>query len=359
MEFPPVFTELSNALSLLSFDFVNLAPVGCLGSSDYTVVLMGFTMIPLMIFAFLVFLFVYYTKRGNTEKANSYFSNFLLGTFLVLPAASTKILTYYACKTFDDDYGTYMVADYSISCDSSKYKLFSVYASVFLVIFVIGIPSFYFQQLWTNRHLLDPGQDDYMKHQLELNIKCTPEDALAWALAEREKNELENPSLGRLKFLYEAYEPSCFLFEVAECVRRLLLTGGLVLFAQGSGSQIVCSMLICILSIALYSHYTPFIEKSDDDVVLVAQCQLFFTLFAGLIIRAGFDEEDDYNEIFFDGMLVFIQFCGPAVTVWFLFKEHRDDKKEKLEAAALKKKQMEEVQSLEVGTSLSHSHSLF
>jgi hypothetical protein len=205
------------------------------------------------------------------------------------------------------------------------------------------------------------GQEAYLKHQLELNIKCTPADALAWAIAEREKNENENPSLGRLKFLYDSYEPCCFLFEVAECVRRLLLTGGLVLFAQGSGSQIVCSMLICILSGSLYSHYEPFVEKSDDYVASVAQTQLFFTLFASLIIRAGFAEEDNYNEIFFDGMLVFIQCCVPLVTIWYLYIEHRDAKKEKVEeeaAAALKKKQKEEAQGVEIGTSLSHSLSL-
>jgi hypothetical protein len=356
MEFPPAFTELGNMMSVFSFDFINLAPFGCLVYSRYDEVVVYFTLIPLVVFVILVLLFKYHTKKGHTEKANKYFSRFLICTFIVLPALSTRVLTTYACKTFDDDYGSYMVADYSIRCDSSPsesydtgsdYKTFLVYNTVFLFLFVFGIPCFYFQQLWTNRHLLDPGQHKYMKHQLEANIKCTPEDALAWALARREENEKENPSLARLKFLYEAYEPSCFLFEVIECIRRLLLTGGLVLFAQGSGSQIVISMLICFLSISLYSYYEPFIEKTDNRIASVAQLQLYFTLFASLVIRTGISEEDNYSPFFFDAMLVMLQLIGPCVAVYYLWVERRDAKKAKIEAAAaLKKKQKEEAQIL-------------
>jgi hypothetical protein len=103
---------------------------------------------------------------------------------------------------------------------------------------------------------------------------------------------------------------------------------------------------------ALYSHYEPFIEKSDDDLVKIAQLQLFYTLFASLIIRAGFAEEDDHNVFFFDALLVFIQYIGPGFTVYFLYKEHADDKEAKGDAKraeeAKKKKHWDETEGVEI-----------
>ena len=119
------------------------------------------------------------------------------------------------------------------------------------------------------------------KHVQTMDI----EEALHCSLFLRSQREEMNPSLRQLKFLYETYEPRCWWFEVFETVRRLLLTGGLVLFNPGTSSQIVASLIICLLSVRVYSGYDPFIDEKHDRLVEVAQWQLFFTLLGSLCIR--------------------------------------------------------------------------
>jgi hypothetical protein len=81
-------------------------------------------------------------------------------------------------------------------------------------------------------------------------------------------------------------------------------------------------MLICIVSIALYSHYDPYIEVSDDAIAKLAQTQLYFTLFASLVLRTGIKEEYNYNESIFDITLVAIQFIGPLFAAYYVYIEH-------------------------------------
>ena len=150
----------------------------------------------------------YSILRGSkkTENlANSIFGYGLFGTFIILPAISTKTITFFACETFDDNYGRFMVADYSISCDSEKYQYFFYYALLCILIYPIGVPLFYITILYKNRRNLNPGQDEFQ----ELT-SCTDEEALEWALTERMVIEQKNPSVLRLSFLYSEYEPKYY-----------------------------------------------------------------------------------------------------------------------------------------------------
>lgn len=45
-------------------------------------------------------------------------------------------------------------------------------------------------------------------------------------------------------------------FEVAECVRRLCITGFLAIYKPGQPEQLVAAVLVCIASILLYDQCT-------------------------------------------------------------------------------------------------------
>ncbi|GMI38151.1 hypothetical protein TeGR_g7086, partial [Tetraparma gracilis] len=83
---------------------------------------------------------------------------------------------------------------------------------------------------------------------LGVEVTLSEEGAKTEALRRRAADEEAYSMLGRMKFLYAAYEPKCWWFEVFETLRRLLLTGGQVILNQGTPSQIVLNLIICIFS---------------------------------------------------------------------------------------------------------------
>jgi hypothetical protein len=107
----------------------------------------------------------------------------------------------------------------SVDCSSSRYKNGYVYAVAMLLVFPLGIPFLYGCLLWKHRHELS---DD--------------------ATMERERKR-GWPKLGHLKFLVAAYAPKMYLFEVFECIRRLLLGSIVGLVSPNSAASAVFGSL--------------------------------------------------------------------------------------------------------------------
>ena len=68
----------------------------------------------------------------------------------------------------------------------------------------------------------------------------------------------------QLSFLLGSWEQRVYWWEVVEVIRRLLLSGVLVLLGPGSVVQGAVSILICVASVKAYSLYAPFREDDDD-----------------------------------------------------------------------------------------------
>jgi hypothetical protein len=148
---------------------------------------------------------------------------------------------------------------------------------------------------------------------LAVEVTLSEEGAMEEALRLRTIDEKEHTRLSRMKFLYAAYEPQCWWFEVFETYRRLLLTGGQVLLSPGTPSQIVLNLIICVVSMRTYAAYKPFVSEKADKLAEVVQFQLFFTMLAALCIKVNLDDLDDYNADLFDSVITCLQFMGPAL----------------------------------------------
>ena len=127
--------------------------------------------------------------------------------------------------------------------------------------------------------------------------------------------EEEHVQVKRISFLYAAYEPWCYYFEVIETVRKLFLTAGLIFFNPGTGSQIVFSLLISIASMRVYAHYKPFVKDDQDTIAEAAQWSLFFILFGALLIRLNMDNESLQDRAYFDFMMVVVNFMPILIPV--------------------------------------------
>jgi hypothetical protein len=98
------------------------------------------------------------------------------------------------------------------------------------------------------------------------------------------KDKTMSDSALRIAFLWKAYEPKFWYWEVVETTRRLFLTAVLSVIPENS-SQSVIAVLLSIIYIKLYGYYAPYLERSDDILAEMGQYQIFCTFFAVLSIK--------------------------------------------------------------------------
>jgi hypothetical protein len=117
------------------------------------------------------------------------FYSFLFLTFLVLVGTSTKLFHFFKCDSFPEADGgeqRYLFKDYSVDCNSYKYRATVLFVVLMIFVFPVGIPLMYLLLLRGHHStLIDP-------------------EAMAW----EEANDL--PTIGHLEFLTVAYDPDMY-----------------------------------------------------------------------------------------------------------------------------------------------------
>jgi len=93
--------------------------------------------------------------------------------------------------------------------------------------------------------------------------------------------------VNHLKFLYDAFLPEYYWTEVMECLRKLLLTGFVVFFYEGSGIQIFSSMIISIMFFAFFVRTIPYLMPSNNTFAIFVHFQVTFTLACTLLLRVN------------------------------------------------------------------------
>jgi len=85
--------------------------------------------------------------------------------------------------------------------------------------------------------------------------------------------------------LYDAFLPEYYWTEVMECLRKLLLTGFVVFFYEGSGLQIFASMVISTIFFGLFAVIKPYLMPSNNTFAIFVHFQVTFTLACTLLLR--------------------------------------------------------------------------
>jgi hypothetical protein len=327
--FPVQFMRYLNAMSVVNLNVVALVPLSCLQSSRYTfidkLVMVTLGPIALSLLIALIGAVEYqrcaYRSRGdhNVKEAlnkvtSRYLTMFLFLTYLVLPYVATTIFQTFLCTNVDpqnsdtDTSDLYLTADMRISCDSDYYRSGVGYAAVMAVLYVGGIPLMYALLLYrsrseiTGRFTTAPStegetapldtiaaakaDDEHSGVGLEANdVKC--KDAVTEAVVNYLEKRADSAALEArmISFLYEAYEPKFWYWEVVETTRRLVLTAVLSVCGAGTGSQAILALLLAQLYIKLYGYCRPYLENMDDMEAEVGQYQIFLTFLGALICQ--------------------------------------------------------------------------
>ena len=82
-------------------------------------------------------------------------------------------------------------------------------------------------------------------------------------LGEMEAVETMTANASQIAFLWDAYLPEFWYWEVVETTRRLMLTAVLSVCGPGSATQAVLAVLLSIAYIELYNAYKPFAEQQN------------------------------------------------------------------------------------------------
>jgi predicted outer membrane repeat protein len=128
--------------------------------------------------------------------------------------------------------------------------------------------------------------------------------------------------LGTLSFLFAAYAPQYWYWEVVETYRRLFMTAVISVVDPGTSVQAVFAILLALFSIKLYSVHVPYSEGTDGILAEAGQFQVFFTFFGGLIIQADL-LGSDYNDTV-GGVLIAVNMGVFALGGWYQWAATRD-----------------------------------
>ncbi|KAH8044545.1 hypothetical protein JL721_12825 [Aureococcus anophagefferens] len=180
-------------------------------------------------------------------------------------------------------FGDFDYFDKLSSCDSPSHDAWLPYVLFSIVAYPVGVPLGFACLLWRLRRRLDPDVDHQTvrtpsgrtigeagadaanqedEHFLHEALERHAESMVQFQKLEARAND---PTLESVRFLYEEFKPSCFMFMVYEVSRRIFLTGCLSMFVPDSISQIAIGLLGSLISYRVFSHYEPYVEEDDGS----------------------------------------------------------------------------------------------
>lgn len=98
-----------------------------------------------------------------------------------------------------------------------------------------------------------------------------------------------------IEFLHREYQPTIFVWELAEMLRRFILVGALVVYKQGSVEQIAYAALVALVYLAVQITATPFRKASDN--FFASGCSLSIAALFLLCLLFKYSELVEIKEI--------------------------------------------------------------
>merc|ERR1711865_45465 len=258
--------------------------------------------------------------KKETENAKNRLTRWInMFIFFIFPGITMKSFLALRCRRILDT--DYLADDLSQECWGGALAISAI------VIYAIGVPLFTWFSLYRSKAaMFDKKHPDYFR---------------------------VNSRYGNL---FQQYEPQFWYWEVIEMIRKLLLTGGLVLAADGTSAQFLIAQVISLLYLVLVIRKLPYENDTDDILQTLASVSILFTLMAGFAIKSeeqdcnvGTDNDAIYNKNIMGFVLVGINgfvFIFAIVTLGAIIVPCPHDcrsnyKKRKMQKIADQKKQKE------------------
>ena len=193
----------------------------------------------------------------------------LLVTFCLVPSVSTAIFQSFACDSYqvsviDGTNVKYLHTDASVECDTDFHEYIKGIAYVFLAVWPAGVPLFFMYLLL------------------------------------RARNDIQNQRPSRasraVDFLHSEYRSRFFFWEVFELVRRIVLTGGLLLIPVEVGFiRILTAVAICVASLLALCFLQPFRSTTNNIVALATSFSQTLAFISCLVIKLHVETSEEHG----------------------------------------------------------------
>ena len=184
-------------------------------------------------------------------------------TAAVLPPASRTL-----CSDDEKDYcTTYLKADFSINCASSRYKRL-VKVGYVAVGYVLLLPAASFLTLMRKRKELRSIENDDEGESCDDGNKAQSTELL----------------MG-LRFLFENYRPSAWYWELVDVVRKIVLTSGLILIGRESRSYAGIACIISGVYAVAFAVKKPVVDPFENRLMLTSLVVTLVNLGIGAVSR--------------------------------------------------------------------------
>eukprot|EP00903_Cladosiphon_okamuranus_P020453 g18773.t1 len=337
VDFPASYSRFLSWIDVVNFDLASLFVGSCiLPALDFYQRLLLTTLAPIALAALLACTYWTAIRRagasGILRKAawSRHMAAGLLITFLVFTSTSTIAFKTFACDEEAVEGESFLRADYSLSCNTTKHTWYEVYAGFMILVYPIGIPLLYAYILWVNRELLNPriqqvGRAEPDEEMAKSPPTCSSEERQL-SMQETLERRLQNPDLVPSMFLWKDFGPNMYYYEVIECGRRILLTGVLVFIAPNTSAQAAAACIFAFLSLVGFELLRPHLDPADSWLYRLGCMIIFLTNFLALLIKV--DSSSEGSRDVFAGILVAINvmlILAVLATSWFATQQSVDD----------------------------------
>lgn len=323
--FPSGFLTFLDIFGFFNLNIINFLSLGCIIESNYHSDLLTATVGP-MLLTVIVALSLFFKKIFTRDSFNPYhmaelrkdmLTAVLIISFCIFSPVSITIFQAFSCEPFDDG-SNMLVADYSINCNSQTHKNYEIYAGLMILIYPIGIPISYLYLLVKNHQYVNPSA--------ALVVREDEKRLVDRRIIQAEKSKLRETykEIWHLSFLYENYAPKRWYFEVLDCFRRLFMTAIPVLILRGTTEQLLLVLMASLVWCIIYMQLKPFEMPNDNNIAIMSQWAISFTLIGGVMLKVG---EDSRNAQYYvlDVLLVLINATVILSTIYIAAMVDDDD----------------------------------
>jgi hypothetical protein len=220
-------------------------------------------------------------RKYTAESARTQsFTLILFIAFTLYTGVSTRIFRLFKCQKIEETW--YLTADYTVKCRTGRWNGYAAIAGACIIVYVIGLPAFQLYVLLKNR------------------VNLHRQDCKDQKTQRRLEKELGS--------IYSHYKPHAFYFDVVDLLRRLVLTGGLIMMGEESVAQIFLGVVVCVAWVCLLIYKMPYAAMWDNVIAIMLALHLVLTLVAGMAIKlyAVNGDQNEYQRVGFDVVLTIV-----------------------------------------------------
>lgn len=294
LQYPEIYMRMSYELaSIFSLSFiVSFLPQECVWDARvdrYYPTLLFSTTAPLVVVG--IGAIYYITKRfwirksmANVLEAQqtveelyaTMMNAFFAFSYLIFVPCSQATLAFFNCTVALDGIPSFLVNDATTQCDTPMHRAWRAYAGAMVFVYPVGIPVIYFTFLRTHLNDIDPivpatGKRGRMK-----------EDVMNTLAAIDLRND--NSRLKPVAFLFDAYEPQCWWWEVVVCIDRLLMTN-VNLILKEEHERVFFNLALALGNVKLLSQFGPYIDGTDDIFAEVGRWNTVVIIIFSIILQ--------------------------------------------------------------------------